>query len=52
MSNEAELNRLTKENDTFRKIIKTQQNTIERLVSYFILEKKGEPQKEPRLRES
>ena len=42
MSNEAELIRLTKENDNFRKIIKTQQNTIERLINYFILEPKDE----------
>ncbi len=29
--------RLTKENENFRKIIKTQQNTINRLIDYFIL---------------
>ncbi len=40
MNVENELIRLTKENDNFRKIIKTQQNTINRLVDYFILGKK------------
>lgn len=38
MDAEAELLRLTKENDQFRKIIETQQRTIRRLVEYFILE--------------
>ena len=47
MSNEAELIRLTKENDTYRKVIKTQQNTIERLVNYFILEKRDADLKKP-----
>ncbi len=40
MNAENELIRLTKENDNFRKIIKTQQNTIDRLVNYFILGQK------------
>lgn len=40
MNVEAELDRLTKENDNFRKIIETQQNTIWRMVDYFILEKR------------
>lgn len=43
MNAENEFNRLTKENETFRKIIKTQQNTIIRLVDYFILQKTQEP---------
>lgn len=40
MNVQDELIRLTKENDNFRKIIKTQQNTINRLIDYFILGKK------------
>lgn len=40
MNEQAELSRLTKENDNFRKIIATQQNTINRMVDYFILGKK------------
>lgn len=40
MNDEIELIRLTKENDNFRKIIETQQNTINRLVDYFILGKR------------
>ena len=39
MNTETELTRITKENDTLRKIIETQQKTIQRLVDYFILEK-------------
>ncbi len=39
MNAETELTRLTKENETFRKIIETQEKTIKRLVDYFILEK-------------
>ena len=35
-----ELARLTKENDNFKKIIETQQNTIKKMVDYFILEKR------------
>lgn len=37
MNDDANLNRLTKENDNFRKIIETQQNTINRMIDYFIL---------------
>ena len=37
MSDDAEMNRLTKENDNFKKIIETQQNTINRMIDYFIL---------------
>lgn len=40
MDAENELYRLTKENEYFRKIIKTQQNTIIRMIDYFILRKK------------
>lgn len=40
MNDETALNRLTKENEYYRKIIETQQNTIARLVDYFILNKK------------
>ena len=35
MNDEMKLLRLTKENDNFRKIIKTQQNTINRLIDYL-----------------
>lgn len=46
MKQETELNRLMEENDHFKKIIKTQQNTINRLIDYFILDKRNaEPQK-------
>ena len=41
MNTETELARLTKENDHFKKIIKTQQSTIVRMVDYFILGKRG-----------
>lgn len=41
MNDETELNRLTKENDNFRKIIKTQQDTINRMIDYFILGRKN-----------
>lgn len=37
MNEKMEILRLTKENDNFRKIIRTQQNTINRLIDYFIL---------------
>lgn len=37
MNDDAEMNRLTKENDNFRKIIETQQDTIIRMIDYFIL---------------
>lgn len=40
MNDAAELNRLTKENENYRKIIETQQNTINRMVDYFILGKR------------
>lgn len=39
MSAETELTRLTKENEHFRNIIRVQQNTIIRMVDYFILRK-------------
>ncbi len=39
MNTETELSRLAKENDNLRKIIETQQKTIQKLVDYFILEK-------------
>lgn len=42
MNEKAELSRLTKENDNFRKIITTQQNTINRMVDFFILGKRKE----------
>lgn len=41
MNEEMDVNRLTKENDSFRKIIETQQNTINRMIDYFILGKKN-----------
>lgn len=41
MNDDKELNRLTKENENFRKIIKTQQNTINRLIDHFILGKRS-----------
>lgn len=41
MNDATELNRLTKENENFRKIIETQQNTINRMVDYFILGKRN-----------
>ncbi len=40
MNEELELQRLTKENDNFKKIIETQQHTINRMIDYFILERK------------
>lgn len=39
MNDEMELNRLTKENNDCKKIIEIQQNTINRLIDYFILER-------------
>lgn len=39
MNDNMELDRLTKENDNFRKIIETQQKTINRMIDYFILGK-------------
>lgn len=41
MDEEMELNRLTKENDNFKKIIETQQHTINRMIDYFILGRKN-----------
>ena len=38
MNSDMELARLTKENDNFKKIIETQQMTINRMIDYFILE--------------
>ena len=40
MNVETELTRLTKENDDYRQIIETQQNTIRRLIDFYIL---GQP---------
>lgn len=37
MNVETELTRLTKENDDYRQIIETQQNTIRRLIDFYIL---------------
>ena len=46
MNENLELDRLAKENDNFKKIIQTQQNTINRMIDYFILgEKKAGLQK-------
>lgn len=42
MNHELELDRLTKELDNFKKIIEVQQNTINRLIDYFILGEKKE----------
>lgn len=36
MNSESEINRLTKENETLRKIIETQQHTINLLIDHFI----------------
>lgn len=41
MNEEMDVKRLTKENDSFRKIIETQQNTINRMIDYFILGKRN-----------
>ena len=47
MNENLELDRLAKENDNFKKIIQTQQNTINRMIDYFILgEKKPGLQKQ------
>ena len=46
MNENLELDRLAKENDNFKKIIQTQQNTINRMIDYFSLgEKKAGLQK-------
>ncbi|MBP3489546.1 MAG: adenylate kinase [Roseburia sp.] len=37
MDENMELHRLTKENENFRKIIKTQQSTLNRMIDHFIL---------------
>lgn len=42
MNKELELDRLTKENDNFKKIIEVQQNTIKRMIDFFILDIKKE----------
>lgn len=42
MDQELELDHLTKEIDNFKKIIEVQQNTINRLIDYFILDEKKE----------
>lgn len=44
MNSEAEITRLTKENETFRKIIETQQHTINLLIDHFIA---GHKEKQP-----
>ena len=44
MKSEAEITRLTKENETFRKIIETQQHTINLLIDHFIV---GQIEKQP-----
>ncbi len=36
MNSESEITRLTKENETFRKIIETQRHTINLLIDHFI----------------
>lgn len=46
MTDEMELRRLTEENDYLRKIIDMQQNTINRMVDYFVLEKKPKKDEE------
>lgn len=38
MDENMELHRLAEENENFRKIIRTQQHTIDRMIDYFILE--------------
>ena len=40
MDRDQEIARLTEENETFRKIVEVQRNTINRLIEYFILGKK------------
>lgn len=44
MNSEAEITRLTKENETLRKIIETQQHTINLLIDHFIA---GQKEKQP-----
>ena len=43
MNVETELARLTKENEIFKKIIEIQENTIKKMVDYFILEEGASP---------
>lgn len=43
MDVETELTRLTKENEIFKKIIEIQENTIKKMVDYFILEEGVNP---------
>lgn len=43
MNSEAEITRLAKENETFQKIIETQQHTINLLIDHFI---SGQKEKE------
>lgn len=40
MNENLELDRLAKENDNFKKIIQTQQNTINRMIDYLFWERK------------
>lgn len=43
MNRDKEIDRLTEENEYYRKIIEVQRNTIDRLIEYFILrEQKSE----------
>ena len=44
MNSEAEITSLAKENETFQKIIETQQHTINLLIDHFI---SGQKEKEP-----
>mgnify|MGYP007001927755 CR=1 FL=1 len=41
MNENLELDRLAKENDNFKKIIQTQQNTINRMIDYLFWERKS-----------
>lgn len=43
MNVEREFARLTKENEMFKKIIEIQENTIKKMVDYFILEEGALP---------
>ena len=46
MNSEAEITSLAKENETFQKIIETQQHTINLIIDHFInKKKKKEPEK-------
>lgn len=46
MNSEAEITRLAKENETFQKIIETQQHTINLLIDHFISGQKERARKE------